>query len=114
MKAKILIMAIVFGICVMSVLSLTGCDNGESDGVVITQAEYNEIQKGMTYDHVVDIIGSSEYRSDEPYGPPPGAPPLYSKNCYWQNESSHPPAGAVISFDLGGHVIAKQMYGTLP
>ena len=44
-----------------AVIISAGCggdDDGGSDSIVVTQAEYDQIQVGMRYDDVVAIIGS--------------------------------------------------------
>jgi hypothetical protein len=53
----------VFGLFVLPILIGVGCDDSGSDSnggsVIVTKTEYDEIQKGMSYDEVVAIIGSS-------------------------------------------------------
>lgn len=49
--------------CLLAVLCLAGCllasgCTSEDDGKLITLEEYNQIETGMSYDEVVDIIGS--------------------------------------------------------
>jgi len=38
-----------------------GGNNSESGGTVITQAEYEQIQNGMSYSQVVQIVGNNGY-----------------------------------------------------
>lgn len=58
--------SLLFSLIVLPVLLGVGCDDSDSDSksgrVVVTQAEYDDIQKGMSYDQVVALIGSSGAR----------------------------------------------------
>ena len=54
MKKSVITLLVVFLTCLL-VLSITACTSGSK----ITMAEFNEIEHGMSYKEVVEIIGSS-------------------------------------------------------
>jgi hypothetical protein len=50
---------IVLPLALTAIILNTGCNSSSGDTTtVVTRAEYNQIQIGMTYDQVVAIIGS--------------------------------------------------------
>lgn len=100
--AGTMLVALLAFACVYTV----GCENGGSDGdgggkAVITQEEYDAIQRGMSYDYVVAIIGS-------PGTPEEGSNPdlgWYS----WKNANG---SSVTIAFNNG--VWSKYADGDLP
>jgi outer membrane protein assembly factor BamE (lipoprotein component of BamABCDE complex) len=82
----------------------TGCDNssGSDNKVVVTQAEYSQIQNGMSYNQVVAIIGSDGVQDTSSGN---------GTSYVWQNSDG---SEAAVVFDMSGHVIGKANSGNLP
>ena len=90
-------------IATMGWLFFVGC--GGEDGVVVTQAEYDQIQNGMSYAQVVAVIGSdSDRNSDSSQDTPQSAEVVY----FWTN----PDISSWIAVRFrNGIVYGKQNYG---
>lgn len=79
----------------------TGCEHND-DETVVTLAEYNEIQYGMSYDQVVAIVGDDPTSGASASGGPYGA----SAWAYvWENDDD---SRMVVTFaTTNGSVVAK-------
>lgn len=107
-KKETLVGFLMLPLAITMLILNAGCEDpsgGESSGsdnkTIITQAEFNQIQDGMTHARVVDIIGSDGDLSGESE---------HFRDYTWQNPDG---SAAVVSF-MDDQVVSKGASGKLP
>ena len=97
---------VIIAVLLMSLFILTGCEGVTTQDYALTLEKFNQIQNGMTYEQVIEIIGEEGTLTSE-VGEP--GSPFHTVMYSFYGRGS---IGANASFTFqGGELTAKAQFG---